>query len=220
MKKAFNYLLSQPALVFLLAALIWSGVMFFINTPLKIQWKDIFVEANGMVFDLLVFGALLAWYDGKRQKNQRIEQDQNLIEDLRGWKNEEGVLRTVGAIRRLNREGIKDIDLFGCFLKKALLVSVELEGSNLQEANLQGAALNWTSLKKSLLDGANLHGADLRWGDIQFASLIEADFRGANLIGVTVGLDWFAKLEGWKVIGKEEILEKYEIDEDGVLQLR
>ncbi len=220
MKKVINYLTTRPALFFLLAAFLWSGVMFFINAQQGIQWRDIIVEADGMVFDLLVFGALLAWYDGKRRKNERVEQDQNLIEVLRGWKSQEGVLRTVGAIERLNREGIQDVDLFGCFLKKALLVSLELEGSNLQNANLQNAALNWTSLKKSLLDGANLQGADLRCGDIQFASLNEADLRGANLDGVTVGLDWFAKLEGWKVIGKDEILTKYEIDEDGILRLR
>lgn len=220
MKKIIDYLTPRPAIFFLLAALLWGLIMLFLSLQAGVQVNDIIIEADGMVFDLLIFGALLAWYDGKRQKNERIEQELNLIEDLRGWKNEEGVFRTVGAIKRLENAGISEIDLYGCFLKNALLVSLNLEGSNLQQANLQNAKLQWTTLYGAALDGADFQQASLNKGNIENATLEGTNLSGASLDELMVGMSWFEKLEKWKVIGREEITEKYLIDETGRLQLK
>lgn len=181
MKKVINYLTARPALFFLLAALIWGGVMYFINTPFEIQWKDIFVEADGMVFDLLVFGALLAWYEGKRQENERVEQEKNLINDFRGWNKKEAMFRIVGAITRLNQFGLSKLDLSNCFLKKANLRGRNLEGANLFEANLQSANLSYAKMCGASLSGADLRKAQLVEANLINAMIEEADMREAIL---------------------------------------
>lgn len=265
----------HPARLFLLIAILWMSLMFFVNKKGEVEWKDIFVEANGMVFDLFVFGALLAWYDGKRQKNERIERDKNLIDDFRRWENEEGVRRTVGAIKRLNIENVTNIDLSHCFLemaslekarlngafiyctnlRKANLYKAHLEAAILQGADLQGAFLDESHLEGAHLEGAHLEGAFLIGAHLQGASLVGtllegaalmganlrgarlngarlegshlqgADFHAADLNrvhlkGASVGIDWFEKLEKWKVKGREVIIEKYQITEGGRLQLK
>lgn len=181
MKKAINYLTARPALFFLLAALIWSGVMFFLNTQEAIQWKDIFVEADGMVFDLLVFGALLAWYDAKRQENERIEQEKNLINDFRGWDKKEAMFRIVGAITRLNQYKLSKIDLSNCFLKKANLRAKNLIGANLFDANLQEANLSYAKMGGATLSGADLRKTQLVETNLTNAIIEEADMKGAML---------------------------------------
>lgn len=65
------------------------------------SWHDLLVEANGMVFDLLVFGILLSLYEALKEKREKIERLMEEIEDYRDWQGQEAVYRTVGAIRRL-----------------------------------------------------------------------------------------------------------------------
>ncbi len=64
-------------------------------------------------------------------------------------------------------------------LKIKTCVECNLEGVNLEKAELAGANLTMANLSKSKLAGANLSGAVLKWADLE-----EADLSGANLEGV------------------------------------
>jgi hypothetical protein len=110
MKKAFNFLfVTTKAGFFLMAALLWSVVMYFVNNHYQITWEEIFVEADGVVFDLIVFGVVLTIYEAYREikeknerelkeKNEKIERLHEDIDDYRGWDEKEAMYRIVGAV--------------------------------------------------------------------------------------------------------------------------
>jgi uncharacterized protein YjbI with pentapeptide repeats len=188
----------HPARLFLIIAFFWMSLMFFINKKEGIEWDDILIEANGMVFDLFVFGALLAWYDGKRQKNERIERNKNLIDDFRGWDEKEAMYRIIGAVRRLKREGNIEINLTKCYLAGADLSRLDLSEIALTEANLSFTNLTNISLvgldlSRTIFKGANLTNANLAGADLSYANLAGADLRNANLSGANLT---YANLEG------------------------
>lgn len=264
MKKALDYLTAKPARFFLLAALIWGVLMCYLNSidvgENGFSWHDLLVEANGMVFDLLVFGVLLSIYEALREKKEEIKRLHEEIDDYRGWDEKEAKYRILGAIKRLDKLGVSKINLSSCFLseanlqganlqkawlwgvdfQRAILIRANLEEAvllvaNLQETNLVDTNLQGTNLKQSYSMGAKLWRADLRGANLADANFTAADFWeanlqganlqgvcfcNANLVGAEVGIGWLENLEEWEVVGWEEILEKYLIDETGKLQLK
>jgi len=162
----------------------------------------VLIEAHGLVFDLIVFGVIAALYEHYRQqhenakkaeieKQQRIERYQEEIDDFRGWEGKEASYRIAGNIRRLIEEGVLEIDLSNCFLKKANLEGIALEKANLVSVSLIGANLRNAKLPHAHLDGgylrnANLNGVDLNhailcFADLTQTQLMEADLTSANL---------------------------------------
>lgn len=165
--------------------------------------KNVFVEAHGMVFDLLVIATFLFWLQTrvrkKRTREQNIQRWFEEIDDLRGWEEKEAGFRIIGNIKRLNREGITSILLHGCFLEKvnldgANLTKSNLCGTSLKESSLSSAKLTAAYLSNSNLWNANLSGADLsrahlqeaclRLADLNLSKLNKANFIGADLRGI------------------------------------
>ena len=183
--KIINYLAAKPARFFFTSAIIWFLLVCFFNSEdgSNFEWHDILVEANGMTFDLLVFGILLSSYESLREKKDKVERLHEEIDDYRGWDEKEAMFRIVGAVRRLNRMGVSKIDLSGCYLVKANLFRIQLQGANLQGANFQEADLREVNLCHSNLNGANFQKADLQWIDFQETDLQGANLQDANLTG-------------------------------------
>ena len=94
------------------------------------SWHDLLVEANGVVFDLLVFGILLSVYESLRAKKANIDRFTEEIDDYRGWDEREASYRIAGLLRRLNKEKKYSIDLSNCYLVKAYLSNLNLSNSN------------------------------------------------------------------------------------------
>jgi uncharacterized protein YjbI with pentapeptide repeats len=129
------------------------------------------VEAHGIVLDILVIGLFILWLNKlgeKRLENKRYQEE---IDDFRHWNSEEAAHRIVGSIKRLNKNGISNIDLSSCYLAHMILPGTNLQRANLREANLQGAGLGGANLRGAHLGWANLRGADLRWADLEGADL-------------------------------------------------
>ncbi|MFN0034656.1 MAG: pentapeptide repeat-containing protein [Saprospiraceae bacterium] len=241
--KILDYLTASPARFFLLAALVWGGLMCYLNfrDGANFSWHDLLVEANGMVFDLFVFGILLSVYEALKEKKEKIARLHEEIDDYRGWDEKEAMYRIVGAVRRLNKLKVSKMVLAMCYLKGAQLSNANLRESNLQTANLREAFLqladfshahlSHADFRQAELNGANFQGADLSWTKLQGANfhsgitkfehhedgtvLIHTqntNLQGVNFKGALVDKDWFDKLEVWGVIGKEEIIAKYLID--------
>jgi len=132
---------------------------------------NVLAEAHGVLFDLLLFGCLLLWFDQKADRRRRIERYENAINDFLGWQTPEAMYRISGNIRRLNREGAVPESL-----KNAYLAEADLKGANLSNVSLNGATLTGGTLQDVDLSGAYLGNADLSDTDLHRADLSGAHF--------------------------------------------
>jgi len=167
----------RPVLLSFLVFLLLSGAVvpvsldYWLNEPEFLT--NVVAEVHGVLLDLLLFGCLLLWFDQKAERRRRIERYENAIEDFLGWETEEAMYRTVGNIRRLNREGAVPETLKGAYLKNA-----DLKGADLSKASLHGATLV----------GADLANADLSDTYLGNADFSEANLRKADLSGAHFGV--------------------------------
>ncbi len=202
-KKVFNFLfVTTKAGFFLLAALLWSLVMCFVNNYYQIAWKEIFIEADGMVFDLIVFGVVLTIYEAFREikennervlkeKNERIGRLMDEIEDFREWHEKEARFRIVGAMKRLVMEGVKKMNLRNCFLEGTTFGNWDLSETHFDNAILHDVKFHGTTLVNSTFQEAKLknaafHSVDLTGADLSGANLDGVDFLMTNLSHVNL----------------------------------
>jgi Pentapeptide repeats (8 copies) len=183
-------ILQNRANFFLAAALFWFLLMCLLNSldGKDFAWHDMLVEANGMTFDLVVFGVLLTIYESISEKRSKIERLKEEIDDYRSWDEKEAMYRIVGAVKKLNSLGISQIDLSNCYLNGAKLDCANLKGSNLCsadlfEADLFEADLSWADLSRANLSEANLSRANLSHANLSHANLSGANLLVANLSG-------------------------------------
>ena len=195
-KKLSQWLLSRPIAISIVAFIILSIIVGYLDIRfLRFNnldsMENLLAEVHGLLLDLLLFGIVLATFTALTEKNQKIERYKEEIEDYRHWDEKEAVFRIAGNIRRLNRLGVSNIDLSFCYLIEAKLDDVDLEGSNLFLAQLQGADLSKANLKHTNFQAAYLQNADLscaqlknanlRFARLQNAELYNADLEGADL---------------------------------------
>lgn len=95
------------------------GVLFVFTLYLAVPglqdgfFNGVFVEFSGMLFDVVVFGILIALFVRATERRRGVQRQQEIIDDYKKWNSEEGRFRIAGAIRRLNRFGKTDIDFGG-----------------------------------------------------------------------------------------------------------
>ena len=71
---------------------------------LRNEWVgNVAVEGFGFLMDIILFGLLWSVFDVYRERRTKIRGYQNELSDFRSLVGEEGVLRKVGIIRRLNQ---------------------------------------------------------------------------------------------------------------------
>ncbi|WP_246164223.1 pentapeptide repeat-containing protein [Xanthovirga aplysinae] len=155
-------------------------------------YRDVLIETHGMLFDLLIIGILLYWLNQNGQRLIQIRRYKDEIDDFRLWQSEEAAFRTVGNIKRLNRNNIYSINLVNCFLAKTQLSHVNLSGSNLNNANLshsklvecnfEGARLNQTNLENANLNQINMESAYASGANFKDAVMIKANLAKSFLI--------------------------------------
>lgn len=186
MKNFLKWILASPintALIFftaLIGVVIALDIYYFKGENSN-KYLDILVELNGLVFDLFLFGVVIALFNNLTEKQREIHRYKEEIDDYRKWDEKEATFRIVGNIKRLNRLGISKIDLSFCFLRNADLKEVNLENANLFLAQLQGADLN-----KARLRGANLQAAKLNYADLGEADLRDTNLHFASLNGASL----------------------------------
>jgi hypothetical protein len=81
----------------------------------------------------------------------------------------------------LSNDGGEQANLQGANLQYA-----NLQGANLYGTNLRGANLYGTNLQYANLQGANLYGANLQYANLQGANLYGTNLRGADLCGANL----------------------------------
>ena len=183
-----EWILSHPANFFIISAII----IFFVLWQLDIadnnfSWHDILVEAHGLFYDLIVFGIVLSLYEVfKHRKEQsekyeieklaKIKRYREELDDYRGWKSKQAAYRVAGIIRRLQKEGVKEINFLNLHLGKC--------DQGVIETVAKTGLTNDLNLKNALIDGVDLQNVDLKYSDFQTASLGSANLQNANLMRV------------------------------------
>ncbi|MBK7870233.1 MAG: pentapeptide repeat-containing protein [Saprospiraceae bacterium] len=181
---------SEIVSFFIESAIVLSVALYFISQPFVLNnWRDwemnILISAHSLLFDIVLFGIVLSFYDDHIRKQQDIKRYLEEIDDYRYWISEEAVIRTMGSIRRLNYVNIFDLNLKECYLKKAMLKEVNLTKANLENTNLEEANLSYSLMSNANLKGSNLKNSNLKHINLNHADLSKADLSYANLDNAT-----------------------------------
>ena len=162
-------------------------------------WQNLVAGMHNTLFDVILISVLLLWLN--KRSETRIE-IQRYREEIDAWKSEASSIalkRIPISIKRLNEQGIYDMDLSdgnlqGVNLSGLLLAQSNLSGGNLYEAKFEGtdlsdailieANLKNTNFTNAILCGATLRKANLQRADMQWANIKGADFTYANVAGV------------------------------------
>lgn len=153
------------------------------------RWGDVLVEAHGLVFDLFVFGILLAFYDRIRkeeekqtkeirEKKYRIKGYKDELKDYRGWTESEAAYRIRGLINRLAQEGQNNINYNDLHLGK--LHKLKLRGI-LPKHNKRQSISNKNVFKIASLQGVDLASEELNGIDLQGVNLNNSKLNGIKL---------------------------------------
>ena len=149
---------------------------------LRDEWVgSVAIEGFGFLMDIILFGLLWSVFDVYREGRAKIRGYRDELKDFVPWKAQEGVLRKVGLIRRLNELRASLPMLGGIHLEGARLSNADLLFAFLAEANLKDANLAFADLGHASLYRANLEGAVLRKANLKGAHLLQTNLEGAHL---------------------------------------
>ena len=177
----------KPLLTSFLVLIFVSFVVIGLSLPYYISdfrefYMQVLAEAHGTIFDIAIIGIFIFWLNKSGEKRLRIKTYKDEIDDFRLWESEEAAFRTVGNIKRLNRNKIYNLNLVDCFLARTNLNYAILEGSNLNNANLSFAKLIECNLKNARLNQTNLEFANLNQAKLFSAYASGANFKDSFLI--------------------------------------
>ncbi len=179
------------SLVFVLASVIVMGLTLVKYGYNEEFYRNILVEAHGMLYDILVIGVIIFALhkvgEKKFERKLEIQRYQEEIDDFRHWESEEAMYRIVGDIKRLNRAGISKINLSYCYLVEAKLgldlqERIDWVEGRLSESERKKRAKGYlVSMGKREEWKANLRGAELWKANLKGANLMSIDLRDAKL---------------------------------------
>jgi uncharacterized protein YjbI with pentapeptide repeats len=98
----------------LTACVIVSMFVYYLNPAFRKDFvSGVFIEFNGMIFDILLFGIITGLFLNFTEDRRELHRQQEIIDDYKKWDSDEAKLRIAGAIRRINRLGRENIDFGG-----------------------------------------------------------------------------------------------------------
>lgn len=172
---------SSALLLFLTLVVVSLSLHLWINN-FDDFYREILAEAHGTLFDIAIIGIFLVWINKTRERKQMIRTYRDEIDDFRLWESEEAAFRTVGNIKRLNRNKIYEINLVNCYLSKTNLNYVNLKNSNLNNVNLSNSNVLEVNFEGVRLNQANLENANMNQAILSNAYASGANFKDAFLI--------------------------------------
>jgi uncharacterized protein YjbI with pentapeptide repeats len=113
-----NYVL-QTDLKAALGILIFCIVVMLVTVgPLAVEnpLQNLWIEFGGLTFDVLFILVIFSLFEHRRLDRQEIERQKEIISDYKSWNSEEARFRIAGALRRLSKRGVHDIDFSGARL--------------------------------------------------------------------------------------------------------
>lgn len=204
----FSELIAQPISMGIIIFLAISALVFWLNQLVGTTITDFVAEMNGMMMDIVIFAILLMWLYRRQEHARQLRNYREQLEDFKDWNSEEGVLRKVGVIRRIQRMGhplpsLRDMAFKGAYFSGFDLNHVDFRLADLEAAFFLKCDLEKANLLKANLRRAYFQAATLRDVTLQEAFCPWADFRDANLTGANLAcvniqnaVLWKANLEG------------------------
>jgi uncharacterized protein YjbI with pentapeptide repeats len=191
-KKFENSLILNGTILLILSLFIFSISYNFFNNDPKQFLVQVLFSSYGMLFDIAIIGMLMTWLTERREKRHLIQSYLNEIDDFRSWVSEEAMFRTVGNIKRLNKNHITEMNLVDCTLRNINLNYADLTLSNLNSADISSSSLinvkmnncrlNQSNFENSNLNHAEFKGAYATGTNFKHCYLIKSDFEKAYLI--------------------------------------
>ena len=181
---------------FLISASTILLVLILLDVIFIKDYKDVLIEAHGLLLDVLLFGIILTIYDLKRNRREKIVKLFEELDDYRNWNDEIAKRRVLGIIKRLQKLGISKIRMDNLYLEGVDLNGIDLSGSSFYNTNLSSAHLlnsklndcdfsfsflNDTNFARSDLRRSNFSGAELENACLGLCNLTFCDFSYANL---------------------------------------
>ena len=155
-------------------------------------WKDVTVEAHGMLMDLLIIGVITLWLNEKGRKEIEINRNKYDIGIFKDWKSETSAYLILKAIVQLNQLKVFAIDISWANLKwlNHLLHIRIIEGScswaifdgiGLAGCVFDGSDFIKSSFKKTIISASSFRNCDMSESNFDHAQIMSADFSNANL---------------------------------------
>ncbi len=215
----------QPFAWSLFAACV-VGLLVWSRLDTNLRFDQIWPEVGGMALDVFVILIVYETHQGRRAHKAEIARQHEIIDDYKRWDADEGRLRIAGAIRRLNRQRIYNVDLSGAILSDFAFASAgikRLTGSTFYdgtwgephrqtEVSLTRVSFDWVECNDVLFSPYDpfeaLSTTAPRAARLIDCSFFEADLRNATFNGAELA---------WTGPPLEELYE-YEDDEEGGCQ--
>ena len=168
--------------------LLLSFVVFPIAYVLKSYQSDSFVEGivvslHTILFDLIVFGVFAKVLSKIANRNLKIQKYHDELDDFRDWPDELAARRIRGNIFRLNKLGIRELDIHSCYLSDLSLENMNLENSKVFNVSFENSDLDDSKIVSSDLWKTNFENASLRNVDFSDSVLKSANFKNATITG-------------------------------------
>lgn len=181
-KKYFKFKNVDRNIIFFLGtAILILVTLMILDNYFLVSYQDILIEAHGLLFDLIIFGLILAVYDSRTKKKTRINRLLEELDDYRHWDEKESVFRKTGIIRRLNQLKYYKLNLVGNYLQNARLSNLNLAESDFSWANLEASYFNHSNLRDTKFNMAKLNRAFMRVTELNGAVFNSASLVNANL---------------------------------------
>lgn len=161
------------------------------------SWKDVLVEAHGVVFDIILLGIGLYVITSKNENKTRINILEQELDDYRGHESDEAGFNVRKIIRELRERGVTVVDLENLHLgycdrniiidaikNKAYIASLEF--ADLMSENFEGEEFPGVCFKNSQLIEVNFTNAYLKDCDLSESYLEGVNFRNAFMMGVSL----------------------------------
>jgi uncharacterized protein YjbI with pentapeptide repeats len=175
--------LNKKVALFIIIAIVALVILLILDYCLKIDYKDIIVEAHGLLMDIILFGILITLYESITGKKERIKDLKEQLEDFRQWEEKEATYRIIGIFKRLKQLGVKEIDLSLCFLQGAYFDDkFEMQGVNFSHTRMQNSRLNSVNFKNVVLFQAKLENCFMSNVDFTEANLKAVSFNNSKLL--------------------------------------
>lgn len=185
----------------------------FPNSSVGLYNRDFFenllVEMHGSIFDLVVVGVILYWFESKREEREKINRAKEDLDSLKFYYGKDSSYRFYSALRYLlslgsNKADIPEADfnhlkidglrlsnsnLIATSFYKSILSDVKLELCDLEAANFVDSVVKRSefiqvNLKRAKFINAKLNGMNFKECDVRGANFKNAELKSANFRGV------------------------------------
>lgn len=147
-------------------------------------WIQVIGEFHGVLADVAILGIMFEYLNRVRDRNSKITQLKEEIEDHRYWRSQESGFKAVGNLRRLNRLGVVQFDLNHYYLLKTSLRYMTVNDSYFCRVNMMKAQIAHTEMRSCTIADAQCKAITILDSDLSGLYAANVNFRFGRFTGV------------------------------------